>query len=129
MTLADYKGFKRRKPDPEPDESTEAGTSSTDSASHESHESHPGSLEYIQIGVALAVVTAVEVALFYIDLGTNVLVTLLLVLSGLKFLLVAMWFMHLKFDASILTIMFVSGMALAFSLFMVVIATLGAGLL
>ena len=126
MTLADYKGFKRRKPDPEPDESTEAGTSPTDSASHESH---PGSLEYIQIGVALAIVTAVEVALFYIDLGTNVLVTLLLVLSGLKFLLVAMWFMHLKFDASILTIMFVSGMALAFSLFMVVIATLGAGLL
>ena len=89
----------------------------------------PDSLEYIQIGVALAIVTAVEVALFYIDLGTNVLVTLLLVLSGLKFLLVAMWFMHLKFDASILTIMFVSGMALAFSLFMVVIATLGAGLL
>ena len=126
MTLADYKGFKRRKPDPEPDEHAEAGTSSTDSASHESH---PGSLEYIQIGVALAIVTAVEVALFYFDLGTNVLVTLLLVLSGLKFLLVAMWFMHLKFDASILTIMFVSGMALAFSLFMVVIATLGAGLL
>ena len=126
MTLADYKGFKRRKPDPEPDETTEAGTSSTDS---DSHGSHPGPLEYIQIGVALAIVTAVEVALFYIDLGTNVLVTLLLVLSGLKFLLVAMWFMHLKFDAGILTIMFVSGMALAFAIFMVAIATLGAGLL
>ena len=126
MTLADYKGFKRRKPDPEPDETTEAGDAPADSASHRPH---PGPLEYIQIGVVLAIITAVEVALFYIDLGTNVLVTLLLVLSGLKFLLVAMWFMHLKFDASILTIMFVSGMALAFSIFMVVIATLGAGLL
>ncbi len=83
---------------------------------------HPSALEYVQIGVILAIITAVEVALYYIDMDFTLLVTLLCLLSVVKFGMVALWFMHLKFDASLLTILFASGMALTFAVFIIVVA-------
>jgi cytochrome c oxidase subunit 4 len=59
---------------------------------------HPSAVEYIQIGAVLAVITAAEVGLYYIDMSHNLLVVLLLALSAVKFSLVILWFMHLKFD-------------------------------
>ena len=121
MTLANYKGFKKRQVDVEDDVQPTKPTA----VKHD----HPSALKYVQIGIVLAIVTAIEVAFFYIELETNLLVTLLFLLSGLKFLFVVMWFMHLKFDHPILSQSFVAGMALAFAVFMVMIATLGGGLL
>ena len=46
----------------------------------------------------LAVLTALEVATYYVDVG-GALVPTLIGLSVVKFALVVMWFMHLKFDA------------------------------
>ncbi|HEY5640428.1 MAG TPA: cytochrome C oxidase subunit IV family protein [Dehalococcoidia bacterium] len=92
-------------------------------AEHGAHEEkHPSALEYVQIGVILAIITAVEVALYYIDMDFTLLVTLLSILSVLKFGLVVLWFMHLKFDASLFTILFASGMALTFAVFIVIVA-------
>lgn len=87
-------------------------------------EEHPSALEYVQIGVILAIITAAEVALYYLDLDFTLLVTLLGLLSLVKFGLVALWFMHLKFDASLFTILFASGMFLTFAVFIAVIAML-----
>jgi len=107
MTLAEY-----RKKRGEPLISEDA----------EHDEKHPSALEYVQIGVILAIVTAVEVALYYLDLDFTLLVTLLCMLSVVKFGMVVLWFMHLKFDASLFAILFGSGLALAFAAFVVIVA-------
>ncbi len=113
MTLADYRK-KRGEP------------LISEDAEHE--ETHPSALEYVQIGVILAIITAVEVALYYLDLDFTLLVTLLSMLSVVKFGMVVLWFMHLKFDPSLFSILFASGVALTFALFIVVIAILGGSL-
>jgi caa(3)-type oxidase subunit IV len=89
---------------------------------------HPEPSEYVVIGLVLAMVTAVEVALYYIDLAEGLLITTLLVLSAAKFALVVLWFMHLKFDSPLLTRLFATGFFGAIALFAVVMATLGANL-
>ena len=66
------------------------------SQTHEEH--HPGPRLYVTIGVILAAVTAIEVAAFYLDITAWLLVMLLLGMSGVKFVLVVGYFMHLRFD-------------------------------
>jgi heme/copper-type cytochrome/quinol oxidase subunit 4 len=68
---------------------------------------------YVEIGVLLAVVTAAEVALFYADIPRRITIPSLLFLTAVKFLLVVMWFMHLRFDRRLLTWVFVAGLAIA----------------
>jgi cytochrome c oxidase subunit 4 len=92
---------------------------------HGGDHAHPSALEYAQIGVVLAIITAVEVALYYIDLGHNLLVAILLVLSAIKFLFVVLWFMHLKFDNRLFSTMFAGGFVLALALFVVALSTIG----
>jgi cytochrome c oxidase subunit 4 len=108
-----------------PDEVT-VGPRRQRAARHEG--AHPGVPEYLVIGIILAVVTAVEVALYYIDLGHKALVVILMVLSIAKFGLVIGWFMHLRFDNKLFTTLFLGGLGLAIAIFTVAIATLKAGL-
>jgi cytochrome c oxidase subunit 4 len=86
---------------------------------------HPGLAEYIKIGLILAVITAVEVAVYYIDALEDVLIPILIVLSALKFSMVVMWFMHLRFDNRLFSTFFVGGLMLVATLFVIVLATLG----
>lgn len=82
----------------------------------EGHGGHPQPIEYIKIAVMLTVVTAVEVALFYIgerSLGETLTTTAILLLSALKFAVVVMWYMHLKFDHKLFSYFMVAGLALA----------------
>ena len=74
--------------------------------------SHPGAKEYLAIAVVLTVITAVEVAIFYVPAMKPVLVPSLLTLSAVKFTLVAMFYMHLKFDARLFSWLFVLPMLL-----------------
>jgi cytochrome c oxidase subunit 4 len=74
---------------------------------------HPGAKEYLAIAVVLTVITALEVAIFYIPQMKPVLVPSLLTLSALKFSLVAMFYMHLKFDHRLFSWLFVVPMAIA----------------
>jgi cytochrome c oxidase subunit 4 len=69
--------------------------------------SHPGAKEYLGIAVVLTVITAVEVAIFYMPAMKPMLVPSLLILSALKFSLVAMFYMHLKFDHRLFSWLFV----------------------
>jgi cytochrome c oxidase subunit 4 len=78
----------------------------------ESHE-HPGYMTYVIIAVVLTVITALEVAVFYIPALGSVLVPVLLLLSGAKFVLVVMFYMHLKMDSSVFTTVFAAPLALA----------------
>ncbi len=89
---------------------------------------HPTPQQYVIVGVILAVVTVVEVAVYYLDALEGALLGILMVLSATKFLLVATWFMHLQFDSRLFSTLFAGGLALVVALFMVVLATLGASL-
>ena len=89
---------------------------------------HPSALEYIQIGVVLAVITIGEVAIYYTGIAHNLLVAIIIVLGILKFSLVVLWFMHLKFDNRLFSTMFLMGLIAAMAVFAVALATLGGGL-
>ena len=92
------------------------------------HIQHPSPAQYWKIAVLLAVLTAVEVAMFYInqayDLG--MINTLLLVaLAVLKFVIVVGWYMHLRFEKSTLSRFFTGGFILAGALYTIVLTALG----
>jgi caa(3)-type oxidase subunit IV len=91
-------------------------------------EGHPTAEVYVRVGLILAVVTALEVAVYYIEALGGALLAILLVLSAGKFAMVALWFMHLRFDNRLLSILFTGGLLLVAALFMVVLASLGASL-
>ena len=97
-------------------------------AEHPEERAHPGPLQYVQIGTILAVITAVEIAVYYVEAVEDVLIPILVVLSALKFTLVVMWFMHLRFDSRLFSSLFVGGLMLAAALFVIVLASLGGGL-
>ncbi len=82
-------------------------------ATSTSEHAHPGARQYLGIAVVLTVVTALEVAVFYMPQMHPVLVPVLLTLSALKFTLVAMWYMHLKFDHRLFSWLFVTPMFIA----------------
>jgi cytochrome c oxidase subunit 4 len=68
---------------------------------------------YILIGAILAIVTGIEVAIFYVPQLDAVATPLLVLLSATKVVLVIMFFMHLKMEPSSLTWVFLVGAALA----------------
>ena|SRR4249920_526227 len=74
---------------------------------HSTEHAHPGAKEYLGIAIVLTVITAVEVAVFYIPGLKPILVPTLLTLSTVKFAMVAMWYMHLKFDHRLFSYLFV----------------------
>ena len=76
-------------------------------------EAHASVGFYWAIGGILTVITAVEVAIFYVPALEGVLVPLLLLLSAAKFVLVVMFFMHLKWDSTIFSGVFLAGFVLA----------------
>ena len=85
------------------------------------HGRHPGPKEYIRIAIILAASTAAEVAVYYIEGFKEVLVPLLFFFSILKFTLVVLWFMHLRFDSRAYARFFVMGLAGAVTLFLIVL--------
>lgn len=88
------------------------------------HGWHPGVAEYVQIAVILAVLTAAEVGLYFAPVMRPVTVTALIVLTLAKFGLVVAWFMHLRFDHRMFRRVFMVGLALAVTIFGIVIATM-----
>lgn len=72
---------------------------------------------YVRVGIVLAVLTAVEVGLYYavkdhgFDKTANVWILLLLAFT--KFAVVAAWFMHLKYDHPAFRRLFAGGAVLA----------------
>ncbi|MEP7203690.1 MAG: cytochrome C oxidase subunit IV family protein [Ilumatobacteraceae bacterium] len=85
------------------------------------HEHKPNSF-YIKVAAALAIVTGVEVGLYYLDLGKLFLPTLL-VLMVVKFVTVVSLFMHLRFDNRIFSWLFYSGLFLAVFVYLAALMT------
>ena len=87
---------------------------------------HPGPRQYVWVALVLTLVTVIEVAIFYIEVLRPFLVPLLLLLSGIKFALVVMFYMHLKFDHPLFSAFFVAGLWLAIGVALALLALFGA---
>jgi cytochrome c oxidase subunit 4 len=85
---------------------------------------HPGPFEYIKVAVVLAVVTAAEVTVYYMSGLKSLMVPVLVGMSVVKFGLVGLYFMHLKFDTRLFRRLFALGIVLAILVYSVVLATL-----
>jgi heme/copper-type cytochrome/quinol oxidase subunit 4 len=91
-------------------------------AAPEGHErAHPTPARYAAIALILAVITIGEVAIVYQEFLEEILVPLLIVLSAVKFVMVVMFFMHLRFDSRLFSTFFVTGVLLAASLIIVLL--------
>jgi cytochrome c oxidase subunit 4 len=91
----------------------ESQTRDGEAAMATTHVEHPTPLTYFKVAMALAAITAVEVGVFYVeDLGKGI-IPVLAVLSATKFALVAMFYMHLRYEARLFSGLFVGGLALA----------------
>jgi len=74
---------------------------------------HPGTGTYLAIAAVLLIITIVEVGVFYVPAFKPILAPVLLTLSGVKFSLVVMFYMHLKFDHPLFRMIFTLPLLLA----------------
>lgn len=93
---------------------------------HDTEHDHPSDWRYVQVAIGLAILTAIEVVLSYTEeqVGAKPTVGLLLGLAAVKFYVVVMWFMHLKFDHPWFKRLFVAGLVLAGFCYVAYLATL-----
>jgi cytochrome c oxidase subunit 4 len=98
-----------------------------DEATHEGPEAHghPTERQYVAVAMVLAAITAAEVAVYYItSIPDPLLIGMLCAMALLKFALVVLWFMHLRFDSLIFRRLFVTGLALAVSIYAIFLFSL-----
>lgn len=92
------------------------------------HHDHPSIAMYWKIAGLLGVLTAIEVALFYIDTALELgalNAILLIILALLKFVIVVGWYMHLRYERPMLNRFFAGGFILALGCYAVVLAAMG----
>lgn len=90
---------------------------------HDAHAGHhPTPADYVRIAIILAIITLVEVFIYYLPSMRGILVPILLVLSVVKFLAVVGYFMHLKDDKRLFRLMFGAGLVLSLAVFLALIA-------
>jgi cytochrome c oxidase subunit IV len=84
-----------------------------DAAAHE--HTHPDWGTYKWVALILTAITALEVWIYYIPsfTATKLFVPTLLALSAIKFAIVVMFYMHLKYDAKLFRALFVGPLILA----------------
>ena len=102
----------------------------TSAATHGGGGGHATVKTYINVAVALAIITGVEVATLYVPgIPNPVLVISLLAMSAVKFYLVVGFFMHLKYDHGIMRALFVGPLLIAVAIILAVMALFSAFLL
>jgi cytochrome c oxidase subunit IV len=74
---------------------------------------HPSVGIYLIVAAFLVVLTAMEITVFYVPALKAVLVPVLLILAAAKFALIAMFFMHLRYDSWTLSGMFLFPLIIA----------------
>jgi cytochrome c oxidase subunit 4 len=92
------------------------------------HHAHPTPAQYWRIAALLAILTAIEVGMYYLDqeLELGALnAAILIVLALLKFVIVVGWYMHLRYEKSTLNRFFTAGAILAILLYLVVLSAMG----
>jgi cytochrome c oxidase subunit 4 len=89
------------------------------------HRPHPTPRDYWLIAFVLAVITAAEVAVAYIDALSSVVAPLLIIMGIAKFVIVVGWFMHLRYERKAYRRLFYIGLIAAPLLFGAVLFSFG----
>ena len=111
------------------DQPNDAVKGSVDHAEHDvAGDDHSGEhwsdLKFVYLAIALAAITAIEVALSYmVDDLRAVFLPLLIFLMLVKFFSVVSYFMHLKFDNRLFSLMFYMGLFLAVGVYIAALFT------
>lgn len=92
------------------------------SATAEHQEHGMSDAGYIKIAIILAAITGLEVSTYYVDFGP-LFMPALMVMMIVKFLMVVSYFMHLKFDNKLFSLMFYIGLGLALFVYITALAT------
>lgn len=106
------------------EQAVEHGEREVERESHEPHDEHWSDLKFVYLAIGLAVITAIEVAFSYMidDLGPLFLPGLLIMMA-IKFFAVVSYFMHLKFDNRLFSLMFYMGLFLAITVYVIALFT------
>ena len=80
-------------------------------------------LGYVQVALALAIITGMEVYASYTDWLGKAFLPILLTLMIVKFFSVVLFFMHLRFDSKIFSALFYAGLFLAVGVYTVALFT------
>jgi cytochrome c oxidase subunit 4 len=87
-------------------------------------EHYPSEWEYIKVAVILFAITMGEVGIYYVSGAMHAIITLMLFMMVAKFSLVAMYFMHLRFDSKLFRRLFVAGIILAVAVYLIALSSL-----
>ena len=84
-------------------------------ALHPEEKAHPTWSTYWKVALILTVITAVEVSAYYIPAWSEsrIYVPSMLILSAVKFAIVAMFYMHLKYDHRLFRTLFTGPLIIA----------------
>lgn len=82
---------------------------------------HPTPLTYFRAAIILIIITAVEVGIVYLPVLEPIMIPLLIGLSIVKFAIVVLFYMHLKFDHRLFSWMFLGGLTVALFAFITVL--------
>ena len=89
---------------------------------HAHEKPHPTAGTYLKVAVTLVILTALEVAVYYVESIRRYLVPILIVMMIVKFSLVAMYYMHLKQDSKVFSGVFVFPIMIAIVVVLALIA-------
>lgn len=97
---------------------------------HDSHAEHyhPSWKEYKWVALILTVITIVEVWAYYIPsfVASPVFVPALLIMSAVKFAIVVMFYMHLKYDHKLFRALFTGPLIIAIATLFALLAVMSA---
>lgn len=92
---------------------------------HGGTEEHASNRTYVGVAAILAVLTALEVMVFYIPALEPVLYPILILMMVAKFALVALFFMHLKFDHRLFSGLFTGPLLVSVAVVLAMLAIFG----
>lgn len=76
-------------------------------------EEHKKYFTFFNVAMALILITAIEIVIVYIPIHPFIVFSSLAILSLAKFLAVIWWFMHLRWDRMLCTVLFMIGLLIA----------------
>lgn len=87
-------------------------------------EHYPDEWQYIKVALILFAITMAEVAIYYVSGAMHVVITLMAFMMIAKFAIVALYFMHLRFDSKLFRRLFVTGIILAVAVYLIALSSL-----
>jgi cytochrome c oxidase subunit 4 len=94
---------------------------------HPGEQAHPTWSTYWKVALILTVITVVEVWVYYIPafVATKLFVPSLLIMSAVKFVIVVMFYMHLKYDHKLFRALFTGPLIIAAATMLVLLFLFG----